>query len=72
MLRYHVEGFRKAGAKITAVADPASSVAPCVASAWTIPRSFDSVKALLSAPLDLDAISIIVPNNFIKSLLCFT
>jgi predicted dehydrogenase len=68
MLRYHVEGFRKAGAEVVSVADPAPGVAAGAATLWSIPQSFDSVKAMLTACLDLDAVSIIVPNKFHKEL----
>ena len=67
MLRYHVEGFRKAGATVVAVADPAPGAAERAAKQWDIPASFDSVEAML-AGADLDAVSIIVPNKFHKPL----
>ncbi|XHR30942.1 MAG: Gfo/Idh/MocA family protein [Chthoniobacteraceae bacterium] len=68
MLRYHVQGFRQAGADVVAVADPAPGAAARVASEWAIEKSFDSVNAMLNACPELDAISIIVPNKFHKEL----
>jgi predicted dehydrogenase len=67
MLRYHAEGFRKAGATVTAVADPAPGAAERAAKQWNIPASFESVEAML-ADADIDAVSIIVPNKFHKPL----
>jgi predicted dehydrogenase len=68
MLRYHVEGFRRAGAEVVAVADPAPGAAARAASQWSIPKSFDSVDAMLSSVPELEAISVIVPNKFHKDL----
>ena len=68
MLRYHVQGFRGAGADVVAVCDPAPGAAPRAALQWTIDRSFDSVEAMLAACPELDAVSIIVPNKFHKEL----
>ena len=63
MLRYHAEGFRKAGATVTAVADPAPGAAERAAKQWDIAEAYDSVDAML-AKADIDAVSIIVPNKF--------
>ncbi len=68
MLRYHVEGFRLGGAEVVAVADPAPGAAARAASHWGIPKSFDSVEAMLKDTSDLDAVSVIVPNKFHKEL----
>ncbi|MCU0797050.1 MAG: Gfo/Idh/MocA family oxidoreductase [Akkermansiaceae bacterium] len=67
MLRYHAEGFRKAGATVAAVADPAPGAAERAAKQWGIPGVFESVEAMLTGA-DLDAVSIIVPNKFHKPL----
>jgi predicted dehydrogenase len=67
MLRYHAEGFRKAGATVTAVADPAPGAAERAAKQWGIAGAYDSVDAML-ANADIDAVSIIVPNKFHKPL----
>jgi len=63
MLRYHAEGFRKAGATVVAVADPAPGAAERAAKQWEIAEAYDSVDAML-AKADIDAVSIIVPNKF--------
>ena len=63
MLRYHAEGFRKAGATVAAVADPAPGAAARADKQWEIPAAFESVEAML-ADADIDAVSIIVPNKF--------
>jgi len=68
MLRSHVEGFRQAGAEVAAVADPSPGTAARAASALAISQSFESVKAMLEACPDLDAVSVIVPNKFHKEL----
>jgi predicted dehydrogenase len=68
MLRYHVLGFRKAGAQILAVADPAPGAATQATATWNIPAAFDSVDAMLTDCPNLDAVSIIVPNKFHKEL----
>jgi predicted dehydrogenase len=67
MLRYHADGFRKAGATVTAVADPAPGAAERAAKQWDIAGAYDSVEAML-ANADIDAVSIIVPNKFHKPL----
>ena len=64
MVKYHAEGFRKAGAEIVAVADPAPGAADKAAQEWSIPKTFDSVDKMLAEAPELDAVSIIVPNKF--------
>jgi predicted dehydrogenase len=68
MLRYHAEGFRLGGAEMVAVADPAPGAAAAACQKWNIPKSFDSVSAMLEECPELDAVSIIVPNKFHASL----
>ena len=68
MFRYHVQGFRLAGADVAAVADPAPGVAARAAAESSIAKSFDSVDAMLAGCPELDAVSIIVPNKFHKDL----
>ena len=60
MLKYHAEGFKKAGGQIVAVADLAPGAAAKAAEDWDIPLSFEEMleKAVL------DAVSIIVLNKF--------
>ncbi|QTN30793.1 Gfo/Idh/MocA family oxidoreductase [Akkermansiaceae bacterium] len=64
MVKYHAEGFRKAGAEMVAVADPAPGAAEKAAKEWGIPKTFDSVDKMLAEASELDAVSIIVPNKF--------
>lgn len=64
MSQYHAAGFRKAGAELIAVADLAPGVAAKAAGQWGIPKSFESVGAMLAEAAELDAVSIIVPNKF--------
>ena len=64
MVKYHAEGFRKAGAEIVAVADPAPGAAEKAAKEWGIAKTFDSVDKMLAEAPELDAVSIIVPNKF--------
>lgn len=64
MVKYHAEGFRKAGAELVAVADPAPGAAEKAAAEWGIEKTFDSVDKMLAEASDLDAVSIIVPNKF--------
>lgn len=64
MVKYHAEGFRKAGAEIVAVADPAPGAAEKAAAEWGIEKTFDSVDKMLAEAPELDAVSIIVPNKF--------
>jgi len=68
MLRYHLEGFRKAGAEVIAVADPAPGAAARAASQWSIGKAYTSVDELLASSPKLDAVSVIVPNKFHKEL----
>lgn len=63
MLKYHAEGFKKAGAQIVAIADLAPGAAAKAAEEWDVPLSFESVEAMLEEAV-LDAVSIIVPNKF--------
>lgn len=64
MVRYHVDGFRKAGAEILAIADVNEAAAKKTAAAFDVPQAFGSVEAMFQALPELDAISVIVPNKF--------
>ncbi len=68
MLQYHSAGFRQAGAEIVAVADAAPGAASKAAAKWDIPTAYDSVEAMLLGSPEIEAVSIIVPNKFHKSL----
>ena len=50
MLKYHAEGFKKAGGQIVAVADLAPGAAAKAAEDWDIPLSFESVEEMLERP----------------------
>jgi len=63
MVRYHIDGFKAAGAEIVAIADVNEAAAQRTASAHGIPRVFGDVASLLADP-DVDAVSVIVPNKF--------
>lgn len=67
MLRYHVQGFRNAGAAIAAIADMNVTAAQTAADTHGIPQVFGDVAELLAID-DLDAVAIIVPNKFHASL----
>ena len=63
MTAYHVPGFRKAGAEVSAVADPNAVAARTCAEKYGIGRTYGSVEEMLEAE-DLDAVSVITPNRF--------
>lgn len=63
MARYHIEGFRQAGAEIVAIADVSLDSAQTAAARYGIPLVFQEVAAMLSGAA-MDAVTIIVPNKF--------
>ena len=63
MVSYHIEGFKQAGADISAIADLNQEAAQKVADENGIPRVFGDVTELLAQD-DIDAVTIIVPNKF--------
>lgn len=63
MVRYHLAGFKAAGAEIAAIADVNQAAAQRVAEAQGIAQVHGSVDALLADP-NIDAVTIIVPNKF--------
>jgi len=62
MARYHIEGFRKAGGEVVALADLNLEAAKASAAANGVDTVFSDVAEMLAG--DLDAVSIIVPNKF--------
>lgn len=62
MARYHIEGFRKAGGEVVALADVNLEAAKACAAANGIDAVFGDVAGMLAS--GLDAVSIIVPNKF--------
>jgi len=63
MARYHIAGFRKAGARVVAIADVNHEAAQAAADAYGIPHAFRDAGAMLEKA-ELDAVTIIVPNKF--------
>ncbi|HOO92512.1 MAG TPA: Gfo/Idh/MocA family oxidoreductase [Opitutales bacterium] len=64
MLRYHTEGFRSAGASITAIADVNPDACAKAASRFQVPKTYRTLADMVAGEPDLDAVSIIVPNKF--------
>ena len=64
MARYHVPGFRSAGAEVVALVDPDEKVRERAARAYGVERSYASLDQMLAGQKDLDAVSIITPNKF--------
>ena len=62
MARYHIDGFRKAGGEVVAMADVNVEAAKASAAANGIETVYGDVAELLAS--DIDAVSIIVPNKF--------
>lgn len=66
MARYHIEGFRKGGAEVVAMADLNLEAAKASAATNDISKVYGDVAELLAS--DIDGVSIIVPNKFHASL----
>lgn len=64
MARYHVAGFRQAGAEPIALCDVNALAAQQAATRHEIPRTFTDPAEMLRALPELDAVSILVPNKF--------
>ncbi len=62
MAQYHIDGFRKAGADVVAMADVNLEAAKASAESYGIPNVYGDVAEMLES--DIDAVSIIVPNKF--------
>jgi len=62
MVAYHIDGFRKAGAEVVAIADVAVEAAQKAAAEHGIPNAFGDVAEMLAS--DVDVVSVIVPNKF--------
>lgn len=63
MAAYHVEGFRKAGAEVVAIADPSAAAAKAAAEKYGIAKIYESAADML-AEAGVDAVSVITPNKF--------
>jgi len=64
MARYHVAGFRDAGADVVAVVDQNPAAAEEASRKYGVDRTFGRTKDLYAAMHDLDAVSVITPNAF--------
>ncbi len=64
MARYHIAGFRQAGAEVVALADPSKGARDRTAAAHQVGETYDGLDAMLAARKDIDAVSIITPNKF--------
>ncbi|MEC5127187.1 Gfo/Idh/MocA family oxidoreductase [Verrucomicrobiales bacterium BCK34] len=62
MANYHIDGFRKAGAEVVAMADVNVEAATAFAEGQNIENVYGDVAEMLAS--DIDAVSIIVPNKF--------
>lgn len=62
MANYHIDGFRKAGAEVVAMADVNVEAATAFAEGQNITNVYGDVAEMLAS--DIDAVSIIVPNKF--------
>ena len=63
MADYHVEGFRRAGAEVTAIADPNPEAAEAAAAKFDVANVYESAEEMLARER-LDAVSVITPNKF--------
>lgn len=64
MARYHVPGFRSAGADVIALADPNPAAREKTAATHGVPLTYASLDEMLARHGDLDAVSILTPNKF--------
>ncbi len=64
MAAYHVKGFQKAGAVVSAVADSNAERARRFAEQWGIQSIYPGLEAMLDREPGLDAVSIVTPNKF--------
>jgi len=67
MTNYHIPGFLAAGAEVSAIADVNKTAAQRVADKFGIPTVYDNIAAMIKTE-KLDAVSVITPNKFHKSL----
>ncbi|HTX72170.1 MAG TPA: Gfo/Idh/MocA family oxidoreductase [Rectinemataceae bacterium] len=64
MARYHIGGFRSAGAEVVALADPSAEARSRSAATFGVEKTYAGLPEMLAAHRDLDAVSIITPNKF--------
>lgn len=68
MAAYHYEGFVRAGAEVTAMADVSIDRARDFGKKWRIPSFYTNLADMLEGSPELDAVSVITPNKFHKPL----
>ncbi len=61
---YHIRGYQKAGAQVVAVCDVNAAAAQATAKQFAIPKTYDSLKAMIDGEKGLQAVSVCVPNKF--------
>ena len=64
MARYHIPGFRAAGAEVVALAEPEPAARAKAAAKYEVGETYADLDEMLSKRRDLDAISIITPNKY--------
>jgi len=60
----HIEGYRKAGAEVVALCDPAPQTLAMRAAKFNIAHTYASAEAMLQAHPELTAVSVCSPNSF--------
>lgn len=69
MAEYHIRGFREAGAEVSAIVDQNPEHGAEFARKWGFPgESYLSLKELLTARPEIQAVSVITPNKYHKPL----
>jgi predicted dehydrogenase len=64
MARYHIPGFRAAGAEVVALAEPDPATRAKAAAAYAVGETYADIDLMMAGRPDLDAVSIITPNKF--------
>jgi predicted dehydrogenase len=64
MARYHVPGFRSAGAEVVALADTNPEARARTAKVYEIGETYAGLDEMLAVRTDIDAVSILTPNKF--------
>lgn len=68
MADYHYTGFTQAGAEVAAIVDMNTERAAAFAAPRNIPKVYDTLTHLLEKESDIEAVSVVTPNKFHKSL----
>jgi predicted dehydrogenase len=64
MAAYHIEGFKRAGAEVIAIADMNPAVGQEMSEKHGIANIYTDAQEMIDSQTDMDAISIITPNKF--------